>query len=81
MKKEGLSNQVEILKQGQETIQFYNELIKKDPQEIDFWCDLSKLRKMAETFCSNYTLLGKKERLNCYKTSYDVMEIYAKIAF
>lgn len=81
MKQEGKLDKAQILKQGRETIDFYNEMIKKDPQQIDFWCDLSQLKKMCDTFCTNYTLLDKKTRLDFYKTSFEVMEIFAKIAF
>lgn len=81
MKQEGKLDKVEILKQGRETIDFFGNLCKKDPQKIDFWCDLSQLKKMCDTFCTNYTLLDKKARLDCYKTSFEVMEIFAKIAF
>lgn len=81
MTQEGKLDKVAIVKQGRETIDFFNSLVQKDPQNIEFWCDLSQLKKMCDTFCTNYTLLDKKTRLDLYKTSFEVMEIFAKIAF
>lgn len=81
MTQEGQIDKVQFLKQGRETIDFYNEMIKKDPQQIDFWCDLSQLKKMCDKFCSTYTLLDKKSRLDFYQMSFEIMEIFAKIAF